>query len=94
MAKNPSSKGPSQVAVASLPAIGLPGRHTIAAEKIDNGWLVRESHSNDATGEYSETTKFMTQPPRLDPGKVVGAPRGAALSNSLSASIKLLNGKG
>lgn len=62
----------------------------VSTRKIDNGYLVRESICTD-TGEYKSSEKFMSDPPRIIPGRVKGQRNGstdAAGSNGLGDAVQ------
>lgn len=68
--------------------LGVPTRseqgehHSVSTEKIDNGYLVRQSRCDPKTGEYSSTTHFCETPPKIIPARV--SRRGAAADSKSS----------
>lgn len=77
-------------AIASAPSRSGESYH-INTRKIDNGYLVEESICTD-TGEYKSSTKFMSSPPTIVPGRVKGSRNGngpdAAGSSGLGDAVQ------
>ena len=58
-------------AVVDMSTNGGGASHSISSEKIENGWLIRQSSSDPRTGEYRCSTSFSANQPRLIPGRAV-----------------------
>lgn len=50
---------------------GMGVEHSVSTRKIDNGFIVCESTCNPSTGEYRRSERFMRDPPKVVPAKVV-----------------------
>lgn len=59
-------------ALVAAPSGSAEASHSISSEKIDNGYLVRQSRCDPATGAYSSTCHFSKSPPRIIPGRLDG----------------------
>ncbi len=64
--------------------------HSISTEKIDNGFLVRQSSCDPRTGEYKSTTVFQATPPRLIPGRAARQGASPDSGNSLRQTMDYL----
>lgn len=68
---------------------GSQSEHSLSSRKIANGFVVRESSCNPATGEYRSAETFYKSQPKLVPGSVAGEPADA--NGGLADAMKYLN---
>jgi len=66
--------------------------HTVSTRKIDNGYLIRRSSSNDHTGEYSSSETFSAAPPKVNPPSVSRGNPAPDQGSPLKGAMEYLKG--